>query len=65
MNIIRIEIVGRKMDQTRITTISGETRVLGRREPQWPASGWYFDGEWVAPLGMGRPVWEKAPKPSN
>ncbi len=56
--LVRIEIVGPKWDQTRITYLDGSVRVFGRRMPEYPASGYYQGGEWVAPLMVGRPAIE-------
>jgi len=56
--LARVEIVGPKWDQTRITYLDGTIRVFGRRMPEYPASGYYEGGEWVASLMVGRPAIE-------
>ena len=54
--LVRVETVGPKNDQTRITYINGVVRVLNRRE--YPASGYYEGKEFIAPLMVGRPAIE-------
>ena len=56
--LVRVEIVGPKMDQTRLTYANGMVRVFGRRE--YPASGYYEGMQWIAPLMVGRPAIEGA-----
>jgi hypothetical protein len=56
--LVRVEIVGSKMDQTRLTYANGVVRVLGRRE--YPANGYYEGKDWIAPLMVGRPAIEGA-----
>ena len=56
--LVRVETVGPKNDQTRITYANGVVRVFGRRE--YPASGYYEGKVWIASLMVGRPAIEGA-----